>query len=68
MLRSNGMASIPPPQQPQVPPAPVPSTKDLWCPTCARPVQDPLVCGDCSSVLCRICGTPLESADELAFG
>jgi hypothetical protein len=41
---------------------------DLWCPTCARVVDDPLVCGDCSAVICRICGTPLESADELAFG
>jgi hypothetical protein len=41
---------------------------DLWCPNCARVVDDPLVCGDCSAVICRICGTPLESADELAFG
>jgi hypothetical protein len=40
----------------------------LWCPTCARVVDDPLVCGDCSAVICRVCGTPLESADELAFG
>jgi hypothetical protein len=45
---------------------PVPAT--LWCPTCARPVDDPLTCGDCSAVICRVCGTPLESADELAFG
>jgi hypothetical protein len=43
-------------------------TDDLWCPTCARVVDDPLVCGDCSAVICRVCGTPLESADELAFG
>ena len=41
---------------------------DLWCPQCARVVNDPLVCGDCSAVICRLCGTPLESADELAFG
>jgi hypothetical protein len=41
---------------------------NLWCPNCARPVNDPLVCGDCSAVICRVCGTPLESADELAFG
>lgn len=41
---------------------------NLWCPTCARAVSDPLVCGDCSAVICRVCGTPLESADELAFG
>jgi hypothetical protein len=40
----------------------------LWCPRCARPVDDPLTCGDCSAVICRVCGTPLESADELAFG
>jgi hypothetical protein len=40
----------------------------LWCPRCARPVSDPLTCGDCSAVICRVCGTPLESADELAFG
>ncbi len=32
------------------------------------PFMIPLVCGDCSAVLCRVCGTPLESADELAFG
>jgi hypothetical protein len=44
------------------------ATAELWCPTCARVVDDPLVCGDCSAVICRICGTPLESADELAFG
>ena len=41
---------------------------ELWCPQCNRPVTDPLVCGDCSSVICRVCGSPLESADELAFG
>ncbi|WP_216841225.1 hypothetical protein [Acidobacterium sp. S8] len=53
-------------EQPPNPPA----AKDvrLWCPVCAREVADPLVCGDCSAVICRICGTPLESADELAFG
>jgi len=31
-------------------------------------VADPLTCGDCSSVICRRCGTPLESPDELAMG
>ncbi|AXC14250.1 hypothetical protein ACPOL_4988 [Acidisarcina polymorpha] len=40
----------------------------LWCATCARVVLDPLVCGDCSAVICRVCGTPLESSDELGFG
>ncbi|HEY0759060.1 MAG TPA: hypothetical protein VGD59_07390 [Acidisarcina sp.] len=48
----------------------VPGHKDdlLWCAVCARAVDDPLVCGDCSAVICRVCGTPLESSDELAFG
>jgi uncharacterized protein (UPF0305 family) len=40
----------------------------LYCPTCAVEVADPLTCGDCSSVICRRCGTPLESPDELAMG
>jgi hypothetical protein len=55
----------------QTPPDPAPSATanaELWCATCARVVADPLVCGDCSAVICRVCGTPLESADELAFG
>jgi len=40
----------------------------LYCPVCAREVNDPLICGDCSAVICRICGTPLESSDDLAVG
>jgi hypothetical protein len=40
----------------------------LYCPICAVEVADPLTCGDCSSVICRRCGTPLESPDELAMG
>ncbi|HYE25875.1 MAG TPA: hypothetical protein VEG32_11830 [Clostridia bacterium] len=40
----------------------------LYCPTCAREVTDPLTCGDCSAVICRVCGTPLESSDEMATG
>ena len=40
----------------------------LYCPVCSREVDDPLTCGDCSAVICRICGTPLESADDLAYG
>jgi hypothetical protein len=47
---------------------PQPDQAQLWCATCARVVVDPLVCGDCSAVICRVCGTPLESSDELAFG
>jgi hypothetical protein len=40
----------------------------LYCPTCAREVDDPLTCGDCSAVICRICGTPLEMAEDLGIG
>jgi hypothetical protein len=58
--------SMPENQPASTPPAPAP--QPLWCPACARPVDDPLVCGDCSAVICRVCGTPLESPDELAFG
>jgi len=44
------------------------SKASLYCPTCARAVDDPLTCGDCSAVICRVCGTPLEQVDELATG
>jgi len=40
----------------------------LYCPNCARQVADPLTCGDCSAVICRVCGTPLESAADLGMG
>jgi hypothetical protein len=40
----------------------------FYCPVCAVEVGDPLTCGDCSAVICRRCGTPLESSDELAMG
>jgi hypothetical protein len=40
----------------------------LYCPVCAVEVSDPLTCGDCSAVICRRCGTPLESPDELGMG
>jgi hypothetical protein len=40
----------------------------LYCPNCAKEVNDPLTCGDCSAVICRSCGTPLESPDELGMG
>ena len=45
-----------------------PEPEDLYCPKCACPVEDPLVCGDCLAIICRRCGTPLERADELAIG
>ncbi len=40
----------------------------FYCPVCALAVGDPLTCGDCSAVICRRCGTPLESSDELGMG
>ncbi|MBV9483901.1 MAG: hypothetical protein JO249_24600 [Acidobacteria bacterium] len=40
----------------------------LYCPNCAVEVSDPLTCGDCSAVICRRCGTPLEQPDELGMG
>jgi hypothetical protein len=51
---------------PQPPAEPEPEL--LYCPKCAVEVSDPLTCGDCSAVICRRCGTPLESADELGMG
>jgi hypothetical protein len=40
----------------------------FYCAVCALEVTDPLTCGDCSAVICRRCGTPLESSDELGMG
>ena len=40
----------------------------LYCPNCAREVEDPLTCGDCSAVICRKCGTPLEMPEDLGIG
>lgn len=40
----------------------------LYCPNCAREVTDPLTCGDCSAVICRVCGTPLETPEDLGIG
>jgi len=45
-----------------------PDPGSLYCPNCAKEVNDPLTCGDCSAVICRRCGTPLESPDELGIG
>jgi len=45
-----------------------PNPGSLYCPNCAVEVNDPLTCGDFSSIICRRCGTPLESSDELGIG
>ncbi len=49
-------------------PQPEPDPEPLYCPRCSQEVTDPLTCGDCSAVICRRCGTPLESPDELGIG
>ena len=41
---------------------------DFYCPAFAKPVADPLVCGDCHAVICRLCGTVLERIDDLGIG
>jgi hypothetical protein len=41
---------------------------EYYCPRCEQPVTDPLACGDCSAIICRRCGTPLERVDELGIG
>jgi uncharacterized paraquat-inducible protein A len=45
-----------------------PARSDFYCPQCGCEVDDPLTCGDCSAIICRRCGTPLESAGDLGIG
>ena len=54
----------------KLPDNPLPDSEpaSLYCPNCAEEVTDPLTCGDCSSVICRRCGTALESSDDLGIG
>jgi hypothetical protein len=54
-------------EQPPLP-VPHPGSAEFYCPRCQQPVNDPLACGDCASLICRRCGTPLETADELGIG
>jgi hypothetical protein len=49
-------------------PKPAKPAPEFYCPTCAQPAPDPLVCGDCHAVICRVCGTPLERIDDLGIG
>lgn len=41
---------------------------EFYCPRCAKAVTDPLLCGDCASLICRVCGSPLERIDDLGIG
>jgi len=54
-------------QTPQ-PPANGEHRGTFYCPTCAREVSDPLTCGDCAAIICRVCGTPLELPEDLGIG
>lgn len=45
-----------------------PENEIYYCPRCAEPVSDPLVCGDCLSIICRKCGAPLENTADLGIG
>ena len=36
-----------------------------YCPHCDREVDDPLTCGECSSVICRKCGTALRMPEDV---
>jgi uncharacterized paraquat-inducible protein A len=47
---------------------PQPAPAAFYCPNCAVAVADPLTCGDCMAVICRRCGSVLESSEELAIG
>jgi len=53
---------------PKTTPAAQKAAAPFYCPVCAVAVGDPLTCGDCLAVICRRCGTPLESSDELGMG
>ena len=41
---------------------------EFYCPHCQVAVPEPLVCGDCGSLICRTCGTPVEKISELGIG
>jgi hypothetical protein len=37
----------------------------FYCTSCAREVKNPLTCGECSTTICRVCGTPLRISENL---
>jgi len=57
------------PQTPEVPSnGSAHSPGGFYCPNCASEMDDPLTCGDCSAIICRVCGTPLELPEDLGVG
>ena len=47
---------------------PEPKPPEFYCPSCRKLVERPLQCGDCLALICRDCGAPLETPDELGMG
>jgi uncharacterized paraquat-inducible protein A len=39
-------------------------SRALYCPYCHRETDDPLTCSECSSIICRRCGTKLQTPEE----
>jgi len=37
----------------------------FYCTSCERRVKDPLSCGECSTTICRVCGTPLRISEDI---
>ncbi len=37
----------------------------IICAGCHRVVSNPLTCGECATLICRDCGTPLRVEDEI---
>jgi hypothetical protein len=62
------MTSPPPPDAPRNAARQNAAPAEFYCPRCQLPVSDPLMCGDCASLICRRCGAPLERIDDLGIG
>ena len=43
------------------------SDSGFYCLTCKKRVSDPLACGECSTLICRICGTPLRMPEDADY-
>jgi len=40
----------------------------FYCPGCNQEIGDPVVCRDCTALICRVCGSPVEGIDDLGIG
>jgi len=68
MFCDNGCVIVPGKRKAAMPEEQRGEMTEFYCPQCDRPADRPLRCGDCGSLICRQCGTPLEQADELGIG